>query len=226
MTSPALTLQLGLGYIIIIRGDIWGKHIHIENRATNRDTGRADWNPTCVQKNSKRSGEQITLCACTWVVCEKEREVGGIWGEVPKHSSSCMLLHSDMSSRLILVDLVEDQNDRQRHTQLFKTLKALSESVKKVYNHDVPEDEKQSVYLPHFIDQNIIIWTEAPTKIGHRPQMTAVHQSGLWWKRLVVVRKRKKKPLHFKSTFDVSPLFFQATHASVVLWKTQTVRQY
>lgn len=100
-----------------------------------------------------------------------------------------MLLHLDVSSRLILVASVEDQNDRQRCTQLFKTLKALSASVKKVYNHYVPEGDKQSVYLPYFIDQNIIIiWTEAPTKIGHRPQMTAVHQSGFWWKRLVVVR--------------------------------------
>ena len=30
----------------------------------------------------------------------------------------------------------------------------------------------------------------------------------------------------FKSTFDVSPMFFQATHASVVRWKTWTLRQY
>lgn len=140
----------------------------------------------------------VVVVSC---VCEKEKKVGQIGG----------------------VDQAEwwdnktvDQNDT--HGPIMGRHRVGTLLSPCVYNRHVFEDKKKR-------NMFLTIWS---IKILSRESafflvMMAVYQSGLWWKRLA---RALTKPLHFKSTFDVSPLFFQATHASVVLWKTQTLRQY
>lgn len=102
-----------------------------------------------------------------------------------------------------------------------------SPRLEKAHNHQIFREREAP--SPHASSHLIGISSETGSVTSssqrslHLPLMTAAHQSRFRWKHLVVVWQ---EPLHFKSTFDVSLLFFQATHASVVLWKTQTLRQY
>lgn len=105
-----------------------------------------------------------------------------------------------------------------KHSRSSRQLSGYSFLFSTVHNHYISEDGAHSKYLS--ISSMKISSGQTPAEIVHLLLMMAVHQLELWWKRLVMAwekTKQKTKQQHFKSTFDVSPLFFEATHASVVL---------